>query len=62
MTTHKDRQLGQKIIKPMKGSMIPVKEGMPPYATHRGRQLSRKVTEILLKGLMLSENVVHPSI
>ena len=47
MTTHKDWQLGQKIIKPVKGSMIPVKEGMPQYATHMGQQLDQKVNESL---------------
>ena len=33
MTTHKDRQLGRKIMKPVKGPMILGKEGMPQYAT-----------------------------
>ena len=61
MTTHKDRQLGQKIKKPMKCSMIPGKEGMPQYATCRGQQLDQKVNESLLKGLVLSEKGVHPN-
>ena len=33
MTTHKDRKLGRKIMKPVKGPMISEKEGMPQYAT-----------------------------
>ena len=43
MTTHEDRLLGPKIMKPMKGPMIPGNEGMPQYATRRGQQLDRKV-------------------
>ena len=49
MTTHKDRQLGQKIMKPVKGLMIPGKEGMPQYATRRGQQLDQKVNEYAQK-------------
>ena len=45
MTTHEDRQLGPKIIKPVKGLMIPGKEGMPQYATRRGQQLDQEVNE-----------------
>ena len=33
MTTHKDRKLGQKIMKSMKGPMILGNEGMPQYET-----------------------------
>ena len=61
MTTHKDQQLGRKIMKPLKGPMIPGKEGMPQYETHKGQQLDQKVNKSLLKGLMLSENGVYPS-
>ena len=42
MTTHEDRKLGQKIMKPLKGPMIPGKEGMPQHATCRGRKLDQK--------------------
>ena len=45
MTTHEDRQLGPKIMKPVKGPMILRKEGMPQYATLSGQQLDRKVNE-----------------
>ena len=45
MTTHEDRQLGQKIMKPVKGPMILGKEGMPRYATRGSQQLDRKVNE-----------------
>ena len=61
MTTHKDRQQGQKIMKPMKGPMILGKESIPQYATHKGQQLDQKVNESLLKGLVLSEKGVCPS-
>ena len=61
MTTHKDRQLGQKIMKHVQGLMILGKEGMPQYATRRGQQLDQKVNESLLKGLVLSEKGVCPS-
>ena len=40
-------------MKPVKGSMIPWKEGMPQYATRMGQQLDQKVNESLLKGLVL---------
>ena len=43
MTTHKDQQLGQKIMKSVKSLMIPGKEGMPQYATRRGQQLDQNV-------------------
>ena len=33
MTTHEDRQLGRKIMKPVKGLMILGKKGMPQYVT-----------------------------
>ena len=36
MTTHEDRQLGRKIMKPVKGPMILGKEGMPQYDNLRG--------------------------
>ena len=42
MTTHEDRQLGRKIMKPVKDPMILGKEGMPQYATLGGQQLDRK--------------------
>ena len=45
MTTHEDRQLGRKIMKPMKGLMILGKEGMPQYATQGSQQLDQKVNE-----------------
>ena len=45
MTTHKDRQLGRKIMKPVKGSMIIRKEGMPQHATQGSQQLDQKVNE-----------------
>ena len=45
MTTHEDRQLGRKIMKPVKGPMILGKKGMPQYATLGGQQLDRKVNE-----------------
>ena len=60
MTTNKDRQLGQKIMKPMKDSLIPWKEGMPQYVIRRGQQLDQKVNKSLLKGLVLSEKGVCP--
>ena len=61
MTTHKDRHLGQKIMKHVKGLMILGKEGMPQYATRRSQQLDQKVNESLLKGLVLSEKGVCPN-
>ena len=61
MTTRADRQLGRKIMKPMKGPMISEKEGMPQYATRRGQQLDQKVNESLLKSLVLLEKVVCPN-
>ena len=61
MITHKDRQLGQKIMKPMKGLMIPGNEGMPQYATCKGQQLDQKVNESLLKCLVLLKKRVCPS-
>ena len=61
MTTHEDRQLGQKIMKPVKCLMIPRKEGMPQYATHRSQQPNQKVNESLIKGLVLTTNGVCPS-
>ena len=45
MTTHEDRQLGRKIMKPMKGPLIPGNEGMPKYATRGGQELDQKVNE-----------------
>ena len=42
MTTHEDRQLGQKIKKHVKGSTILKNEGMPQYVTHGGQQLDQK--------------------
>ena len=42
MTTRADRQLGRKIMKPMKGPMISEKEGMPQYATQGNQQLDQK--------------------
>ena len=50
MTTHKDRQLDQKIMKHVQGLMILGNEGMPQYATRKGQQLDPKVNESLLKG------------
>ena len=61
MTTHEDRHLSQKIMKPVKGLMILGTKGMPQYATHKGQQLDQKVNESLLKGLVLSEKGVCPS-
>ena len=61
MTTHEDQQLGQKIMKLVKGPMILGKEGMPQYATRGGQQLDQKVNESLLKGPMLSEKGVCSS-
>ena len=61
MTTHEDQQLGQKIMKPVKGPMILGKEGMPQYATRGGQQLDQKVNKSLLKGPMLSKKGVCPS-
>ena len=45
MTTHEDRQLGRKIMKPAKGQMILGNEGMPQYATRGSQQLDQKVNE-----------------
>ena len=45
MTTHEDRQLGPKIMKPAKGPMILGNEGMPQYATRGSQQLDQKVNE-----------------
>ena len=60
MTTHEDRQLGQKIMKPVKGPMILGKESMPQYATCRGQPLDQKVNESLLKDLVLLEKECMP--
>ena len=60
MTTYEDRQLGQKIMKPLKGLMIPGNEGMPQCATCEGQQLDQKVNETygrsndLRKGMQLT--------
>ena len=55
MATHEDRQLGSKIMKPVKGLMIPKKEGMPQYATRGGQQLDRKVNEACGRSNALGE-------
>ena len=55
MTTHEDRQLGQKITKPLKGSMIPGKEGMPQYATCGDQQLDQKANKAYGRSNALGE-------
>nr|CAN79754.1 hypothetical protein VITISV_031876 [Vitis vinifera] len=45
MTTHEDRQLGRKIMKPVKGPMILGKEGMPQYDNSNGSTTRSKVSE-----------------
>ena len=47
--TRRSQQLDQKIMRSVKGSMIPGKEGMPQYATRRGQQLDQKVNEYAQK-------------
>ena len=52
MTTHRDRQLGQNMMKYVESPMIPRKEGMPQCATRKGQQLGRKIMKPV-KGLMI---------
>ena len=61
MTTHKSWQLNQKMMKFVKGSMIPGKEGMPQYEPRKGRQLCRKVMKPT-EGLMNSNKRGMPQV
>ena len=49
MTTHKDRKLGRKIMKPVKGPMILGKEGMPQYDNSKGSTTRSKVSEAYVR-------------
>ena len=54
MTTHKNRQLGQKIMKLVKDPMILGKRGMPQYATMNKQRYKMPQNYCTLK-------YVHPS-
>ena len=60
MTTHKDRQLSQKIIV-YERSDNPREGGYAPVCNSQGSTTRSKMNESLLKGLVLFEKGVYPN-